>query len=156
MSLRNAFLAFGLCVTGASCGNPTGNPGVDAATSTCAGETRALTYQAGMQQSSTAKHFQVKLVSSTPGPPIKGNNDWLIAVTDEAGNPVDGATVTCTPFMPDHGHGTPIQVGVTPKSGGQYQLSPVNLFMSGLWQVTINVDANGTSDQVMFSFCVEG
>ena len=131
---------------------------VDGGTATCAQDTRALQYVPNLMQAGMNGLISVTLISSNPGPPIKGNNDWSIRIADSAGNPVTGATIDVTPFMPDHGHGTPIKVGVTPMtSGGTYLLSPVNLFMAGLWQVTIRVTtADSKSDFVVFSFCIEG
>jgi hypothetical protein len=134
-------------------------------TATCASDTRAETYVPGLSQAGKDHLYMVKLMSSDPGPPIKGNNAWVIAVSDAAsGAPVDGLSIKVTPFMPDHGHGTQIKAAVTAMGGGQYGLDPVNLFMAGLWQVTIDLTAGdvadmasaATVDQVVFSFCVEG
>ncbi len=59
--------------------------------------------------------------------------------------------------MPDHGHGTPIEAAATPtQNPGEFTVTPVNLFMAGLWEVTLDIDAGaGTTDQVVFAFCVE-
>ncbi len=116
-----------------------------------------MQYLPGMQQIATQSHYVVRLLSSDPGPPIKGNNIWMLQLLDPNNQPTDGATFTVTPFMPDHGHGTPIRVSVTPSgSPGTYQLSPVNLFMSGLWRVTVTFSANSAQDSVAFLFCIEG
>jgi hypothetical protein len=110
-----------------------------------------------LQQPGAQRKLSFVLVSSDPGPPIKGNNTWVVRVLDSANQPVPGATLTVRPYMPDHGHGTPIVVMPTETSPGTYTLSPVNLFMSGLWQVTIDVSApGGVSDSGVFSFCAEG
>jgi hypothetical protein len=118
---------------------------------------RALLYMPNLSQPGAQHKLTFVLVSSDPGPPIKGNNTWVVRVLDSANQPVAGATLTITPYMPDHGHGTPIVVTPTETSPGTYTLSPVNLFMSGLWQVTIDAStAAGVSDSGVFSFCIEG
>mgnify|MGYP001552691117 CR=1 FL=1 len=100
--------------------------------------------------------FETKLMASDPAPPDRGNNTWTVAVSDASGPPVTGATIDVKPYMPDHGHGTPIIATVTDKGDGSYLITPVNLFMVGLWQVTLTIDQAGKSDQVVYDFCIEG
>lgn len=149
-----ATMGLGLLL-GAGCGNGNGGNADMAGGSTCAAETRADVYKAGLQRASTNKLYNVTLVSSTPAPPIKGDNTLLVTLTDGS-NAVDGATIAVNLVMPDHGHGTPIKVVVTPMGSGQYQLAPLNLFMSGLWRVEINVTTQKGVDQAVFQFCIEG
>jgi hypothetical protein len=61
------------------------------------------------------------------------------------------------PMMPDHGHGTPINAIVTAlDEPGRYEITPVNLFMTGYWAITIDVTlTGGEQDSLMFGFCVE-
>ena len=134
-------------------GGTTGNPGA----LTCSGDARAMVYTPGMAQVSSEGHLTVKLLGADPAPPVKGNNTWSVEVRDASG-PVDGATIAVTPFMPDHGHGSSVRAAVTPSgSPGGYQLAPVNLFMSGLWRVTLAIATpSGQRESVIFQFCVEG
>jgi len=122
----------------------------------CANDLRADVYAAGMDKTGKDQKLTVKLMSSDPGPPIKGTNAWTIAVTDAAGQPVDGATITVTPYMPDHNHGTSVKAVVTPLSGGSYAIAPLYFFMAGLWQTTLQVQSGDSSDSVVFAFCVAG
>lgn len=123
---------------------------------TCTADARGEKYAAGMQHVTTNKLYTVVLVSSDPGPPAKGNDTWIIKVTDAAGAPVAGAKVSVLPFMPDHGHGTSRVVDVTDQGGGQYQLTPLNFFMAGVWRTTVTIDAAAGVDQALFYFCIEG
>jgi subtilisin family serine protease len=87
-----------------------------------------------------------------------GDNTWTVAITDVDGQPLADASFTAiTPFMPDHGHGTPVEAIATATANpGEFTLTPVNLFMAGLWEVTLDIDAGGgTTDAVVFAFCVE-
>lgn len=118
----------------------------------------ADTFSVGMKKATAAGKMNVMLMSATPNPPTKGDNTWMIHVTDAAGMAVDGATIKVTPFMPEHGHGSSIDVMVTPKgSGGEYTLDPVNFSMPGVWETTMDITTStGDTDSVKFSFCIEG
>jgi hypothetical protein len=121
----------------------------------CATETRGETYAPGMMKTGSAGTVTFKLVTATPAPPARGDNTWVVDLS-AAGQPLTGATVVVTPYMPDHRHGTPIVVAVTPTAtAGEYALTPINLWMPGLWQMTIDATpAGGTKDSAMFSFCI--
>lgn len=123
----------------------------------CADEPRADIYVANMDKIGEGGQLGFVLVSSDPGPPAKGDNEWVIEVVDGDDQPVSGATITVTPFMPDHGHGTPIDVVVTPDDGdGRYGVGPVNLWMPGLWEVTVDAQSSAGDDSAVFAFCIEG
>jgi hypothetical protein len=112
-----------------------------------------------MEQTGASNTFSVKLTSINPNPVFKGNNAWTIQVVDKSGGPVTGASITVKPFMPDHGHGSSIIPQVTAGADpGSYDISLLNLFMPGIWTVTIVV-TTGTApstvtDQSVFTFCV--
>lgn len=129
----------------------TGNEGVD-----CDNETRADTYTAGMSKLGD-NSIEFVLVEATPTPPAKGDNDWTVQVLDAAA-PMDGLTLDITPFMPDHGHGTPVIAEATATGeSGTYEVTPVNLWMPGLWQVSISAsDDSGMLDTAVFAFCIDG
>ena len=101
-----------------------------------------------------------KLMSISPAPAIRGNNSWIVQVatmtSGVVGDPVGSdATFVVTPYMPAHQHGTPVVVDITPEStAGSYQLSPVNLWMPGVWQTTIAVTRGGVTDSAVYSFCL--
>lgn len=121
----------------------------------CTTETRADTYVAGLEKVSPTVGYKVRLMDSVPAPPQKGDNTWMIQVVDSGDAPVTGADVEVTPFMPDHGHGTPITTDVTEMTGGNYEGKPVNLWMPGLWEVTVEVTKDAQMDEVVFSFCID-
>lgn len=122
----------------------------------CADDDRADTYTAGMSKIGD-NGFEFVLVDAAPTPPDRGDNDWTIQVLDPAAAPMDGLTLEVVPFMPDHGHGTPKVPAITPADSGTYQASPVNLWMPGLWEVTVSAtDDTGLLDTTVFSFCLDG
>lgn len=122
----------------------------------CVGETRADAYVPGLEKAGRLGGVRIRLVEMAPSPPVRGDNRWTVEVVDTAGKPLEGLTILVTPFMPDHQHGTPVRAQVTPAgSPGRYQLAPVNLFMPGLWEVTIQArDGADLRDQAVFSFCI--
>jgi hypothetical protein len=126
-----------------------------AATGACAHNTRADAYVDGIAKPGAAGHFRFALVSATPAPPARGDNAWVVEVDDAAGGPVAGAELTATPFMPDHGHGTPMKVGIAAAAApGQYKLAPVNLWMPGYWETSVTATAHGVTDTAVFKFCI--
>jgi subtilisin family serine protease len=118
--------------------------------SDCDEETRDDEYMVGLSKSGSA--LTVTFVSANPAPPALGDNNWTVTLSDSSA----GITAV-TPFMPDHGHGTAVEAIITATdNAGEWTLSPVNLYMAGLWEVTIDlITQAGTTDQVVFSFCVE-
>lgn len=131
------------------------DPGSDAAV-TCQKDPRVDTYVANLVK--TSGDMKVTLVSSDPAPPVRGTNTWTIRVADGAGNPVTGAAINVTPFMPDHGHGTSVRAVVTPQADGTYTVAPVYLFMPGVWKITFSMPGpdGGAAPSVDFFFCVAG
>lgn len=118
----------------------------------CEIETRDEEFVVGIAK--TGQQLTFTLLSATPAPPSRGNNSWTLQLTNATG-PVGGATIVVSPFMPDHQHGTPIEVMVTPLlDAGQYELSPINMWMPALWETTIQATSGGATDRVVFKFCV--
>ncbi|MGH7281096.1 MAG: FixH family protein [Polyangiaceae bacterium] len=146
---------FGVLASACSSSSSSGNQAAPAP-SLCATDSRAQTYASGMEQKGSAGALSVKLESINPNPVIKGNNVWTIQVVDANGAPVDGATITVKPYMPDHGHGSSIipqvAAGTDP---GTYDISLLNLFMPGIWTVTFDVTTSANvTDSAVFTFCV--
>ncbi len=100
--------------------------------------------------------LELRMLEAEPNPPVVGNNSWLVQLT------YDGAPLTeveddilVTPFMPDHGHGTPTTVSVTETSDGVYRLEPVHLRMAGYWEITLDIDAPAAEHSPSFGVCIE-
>jgi YtkA-like len=153
------FAAAPLAIAGCGSGAATTDSS-SIAFSTCATEKRAVPYQPGMEVTSSAGLFKVKLVESVPGPPVKGNEVWTIEVDDATStstSPLDGLTVSVTPWMPDHGHGTE-PVNVTASGGGKYGLDPLYLYMRGYWEIRLAIaagaGATATADDAMIPICI--
>lgn len=121
----------------------------------CSVDTRDDTYSLGLRHSGV--WATVELVDAMPAPPSRGDNTWVVRVLDEAEAPQADVELTVDPFMPDHGHGSTIRCHVEPgDEPGTFVLAPVNMFMPGLWEITLDIALDGQpDDSVVFSFCVD-
>ncbi len=137
------------------CGDDEPDP--HAGATICASETRADTYEVGLEKVGKGG-LKTKLLLAEPAPPAKGDNTWTLQVLDGSNAPLDGLTVDVSPFMPDHGHPAPITPVVKAEgSDGKYLVESINLPMPGLWEVTLDIDDGaGITDSVLYSFCIEG
>ena len=146
-----------LCLGLAACGSSSG--GADAPDMVdCSTITGTDTFVVGLEHQGKAGLVDFKMMSATPAPPARDDNTWVIEIDSMAngvvGNPIAGAALTATPFMPAHQHGTPKEVIITPTStSGQYQLAPVNMWMPGVWETTIKV-TSPQSDSAVYRFCI--
>lgn len=125
----------------------------------CGAETRDDDFVVGLEKFGERGALAFKLMSADPAPPSRDDNTWVVQVSvmtsGVVGAPISGASLNVSPFMPDHQHGTPIEVKIEPMpQAGQYTLSPVNLWMPGLWDTTISATTNGTTDKVVYRFCI--
>ena len=83
--------------------------------------------------------------------PVNGtvpiNEHFIVDVTvtknDEARTPVEGAEVTMSCFMPEHGHGMLREPRSEEIGGGKYQVKGFLLHMDGYWTVSVNLLAGG-------------
>jgi hypothetical protein len=137
---------------------------LDATTISCANDPRGETYAPDLTAPGNAGLLTFVLASATPAPPALGAaNVWTLKITDASGAPVPHATFSrIRTWMPDHGHGSPLDVVATSNGDGTYAITSLDFFMTGLWQVTffadvlVGTDAATESDSATFSFCVGG
>jgi hypothetical protein len=121
---------------------------------TCEDDDRADAFTVDLAK--TGERHTVTIVDAMPAEPVRGDNTWTIQLVDGDGNPQEGALVGPRPWMPDHGHGTPVEATVTELGEGEYEIKSLNLFMAGLWEVTFELSASEEDepDTVMFSVCI--
>jgi hypothetical protein len=112
-------------------------------------------YQAGMSRQAEPGDVTVELVESVPAPPVvRSDNTWWLKLTDSEGQPLLGAQLLVTPFMPKHQHGS-AEVVVEELGDGRYKLSPIELVMPGVWEIPTSVTpADGETSKMTFRFCI--
>jgi YtkA-like len=141
----------------AACG--TSSSGDDYEPIDCSTVTDVDTFVVGLEHQGVGGTLDFQLMSVDPAPPQRGDNTWIVQINAMAsgvvGNPVDGATLGVSPYMPAHQHGSPITATVTPTAtSGQYMLSPVNLWMPGVWETTISAQSPAGTDRAVYKFCI--
>ncbi len=121
----------------------------------CSVEMRDDTYALGLSR--TGAWAQVEFVGAEPAPPSRGDNTWTVRVLDPSGVARDDLDIDVEPYMPDHTHGSTVRCEVEPgPERGTYVLTPLNLFMPGLWDVTLRMEADDLGeDAVKFTFCID-
>lgn len=148
-------LGLAACGTNGSSSDDDGSDTVD-----CSMVQNADIFKVGLEHPGVNGNIDFKMMSIDPAPnPARGDNTWVVQINQIAsgvvGSPMDGATFHVTPFMPAHQHGTPVEVQITPAGmPGQYTLSPVNLWMPGVWETTIDVTSGATTDNAVYRFCI--
>jgi hypothetical protein len=98
-----------------------------------------------------AGHFVVTIGAAEGEIPVNEEYALDIAVKSAAGAPVDGAKLDVVVEMTEHQHGMTTSPELSSLGGGVYRLAPMLFQMSGIWSVTVQVDANGMQDTVGFS-----
>jgi hypothetical protein len=147
-------LILGVLLATGACSD--GNEDDDGLSYNCADETRDDEFVLGLMKPGESSRYEFKLVSSDPAPPARTDNRFVLELSTMAApvTPVAGAELSVIPFMPDHAHGSGDPVVVTPMTeAGRYELYPVNLWMPGLWEVTMQVKG-AQSDRAVFRFCL--
>jgi hypothetical protein len=153
----------------AGCGGGTANSDGaprDADFTVCAGYD-AGPYMAGYVTTSAGGGHTVTLVSVSAMPidgpvvssPAVGFDTFIVAVRDAGGAAPAGMTMTAEkPVMPKHSHGAATFPVVVDQGGGTFEVSAIHFFMSGYWELTLNLlpeaDAGGAADEVVLSVCV--
>jgi hypothetical protein len=75
-----------------------------------------------------------------------------VVITDQNGQPVDGATIAVDGGMPEHGHGLPTQPRVTRGFGnGAYAVEGVRFNMGGWWEFRLAISTAAGADSVTFN-----
>lgn len=147
---------------GASADSSTGGAtdGLPDGSVSCTNDARLDAYTEGLEKQGINGALSFRLEKSEPGPPAKGNNTLTVSITSLDGEAPGALGVTLK--MPDHGHESPTVPTVTfDAESSSYTLSPVNLFMAGVWQITLSAYGDTALrsvpiDSASFFFCIEG
>lgn len=160
--MRAALVTVLLTLSAVACSSETtSSPQSDAATTAdsavgCTNDPRADVWAVNTPRTGATAKLQFTFVSAEPAPPMRGINKWVVRVTDPTGAVIAGATVEAEPFMPDHGHGSPAPPVVAANTDGTYTIRDLDLFMPGLWIVTIKATKDGVSDSLAVGICIAG
>jgi len=83
-----------------------------------------------------------------PSPPQVGQHHVVVVLSSdpEGQEPLEGAKVRLSPWMPAHGHGS-TDVEAVEAEPGVYVADDVWLNMPGIWDLRVHVDANDAAEQ---------
>jgi len=117
---------------------------------------RADVFVPGMRKAGVRGFVRVALVSADPAPPFRGQSTWTLYVSDLDAVGIPSATLSLSPYVPDHGHGAATKPVVTAGDlPGVYVAAPVSLTMQVLWVTTVDVTLpDGRTDSVEFGFLI--
>lgn len=93
-------------------------------------------------------------VTATPDPPVTGDQILTLDVTDPDAEPVIGATLDLTPWMPDMNHGIANAPTVVEEGDGVYT-AEFAWSMPGYWEVVVQVTRDDQTDQATLAFEVQ-
>lgn len=138
----------------AACGGGGGAAPADADEAlACIAMGRGQTYAVGLAPAVAGHTLAFQLMTADPAPPGFNDNTWTVQVKTADGAAVTGADLRVTPFMPDHQHGT-LPVKVQNLGNGQYQLTPINMWMPGYWEITLST-TTPVEDSAVYKFCIQ-
>lgn len=126
----------------------------------CVKETSDDELLIGFHKVGTNGLYDFTIRSLTPSPPQRMLNEWTMSIMSTASPAAPLApteALAMTPYMPSHGHGAGIDVEIDPMpTAGEFKFSNINLHMPGIWEVTVEVEAEGSPnyDKVKFIPCI--
>jgi hypothetical protein len=118
----------------------------------CVSDPRVQTLVGGVER--LGMTVTARRESAAPAGSARTLYTWTVALRSAAGPLPDDATLGVSLRMPDHGHGARRPPTVRPLGGGRFELADLDLFMDGVWTVTLRVSVNGVTDQVVFGVCI--
>lgn len=83
---------------------------------------------------SAAGQLSIEVRTSPTQPPERGRASVEYVVRAD-GDPVDGLDLDVLTWMPSMGHGASITPTVTPRGEGRYEITSVDLYMAGRWEL---------------------
>ncbi|MEM7305522.1 MAG: FixH family protein [Planctomycetota bacterium] len=69
--------------------------------------------------------------------------------------PLEGARVLISAWMPDHAHGMLREPRAIEESPGRYRVRGMLLHMGGFWQIFVDVVRDGVSERAQFELTIE-
>lgn len=98
---------------------------------------------------STSGRLRIEVLTDTL-PLRRGPRRFLVRVTESAtGKPVPGLQLAVQPWMPTMGHGLDEPVRITPRGPSDFEISDLDLFMPGAWELRLSLSGAITDQAVV-------
>jgi len=108
-------------------------------------------YRESLFQITDNKLFSVEMLIKS-GKLTVGSNMVDIIIHGQGNKDVEGAQVTVSPIMTEHGHGLLQEPSIIERGAGLYSVKGVDLMMEGAWELRIGISSNGVQDTTTFFF----
>lgn len=95
--------------------------------------------------------FALEVRTAPSQPPSRGSIHVDLAIRGADGELRDDLTLRVVPWMTDMAHGASEEPDVEELGGGHYELGPVDMFMSGRWELRTTI-AGPTKDSANIVF----
>jgi len=101
--------------------------------------------------------IRVELIDASRMPARKYRNEWVLALTDMDGEPLDDVEITrVEAFMPVHGHYSRPPADVVPLDEPGQVNATIHFIMRGPWEVQLEASSTSAGDDyVVLDVCVE-
>lgn len=147
-------------------GSDEASPAAPVDSVSCSADPRLDTYVGELDKAGELGLLSFRFFDLTPAPPAKGTNTFHVRVSNAEGDVMQGG-LRVDLRMPDHGHGTSVEPVISFDAAlGAYTLTPVFLFMPGVWRIELEaVDGSSDApelddapllDSTVLHFCIEG
>jgi hypothetical protein len=83
--------------------------------------------------------FSIEVRTAPIQPPSRGRIDVDLTITTGDGEPRDDLALHVVPWMTDMAHGSSTLPQVTPTGDGHYTVGPIDMFMSGRWELRTEI-----------------
>jgi YtkA-like len=140
--------------------SPDGDGGSADEVISCVNDPRTEPFALNLTHKGDSGMLSFVIAGSMYTPLAVGTNMWTLKILDASGQPVKDAMVTfpknghqSDPWMPDHTHGT-TPAKAKNNMDGTYTLTPLYLFMGGVWSTYISATSGSVTDTTTFTFCV--
>lgn len=99
---------------------------------------------------SDSGHLRFEVRTGPDQPPTRGVSTVSLQITDAStGEPADGLALTVVPWMPAMGHGTSVKPAIDAMGDGAYEVSRVNMYMGGKWDLRIAISGAATDSATL-------
>ena len=105
----------------------------------------------GLGPRASAKHTYTATLRPPQPLRLREMQSVPVLISDMAGRPIEGATISIDGGMPEHGHGLPTRPRVKTLAAGVYEIEGVRFNMGGWWELKLAIASAAGEDTVTFN-----
>lgn len=163
VELTRIIFSLGLMTTVVACGDDGGEdmtePHTDASYPEAPCPEDTPDFRIGLQATGREGVIVARLVDAYPSPPRIYRNDWTLDFLTPDGTAIEDLELSeVRTFMPVHGHdgGPRLPELDALDDAGRFELTGLNMWMSGPWQVQLTLASESAGDDyIVFNVCID-